>query len=342
MSNYLYGIACKLAGPYCPDIRIYVERTPFFNATMAPNGSMTIWTGFLLRTQNEAQIAAVIGHEIGHYIRRHGIQRLADARAKADFTMAFSMVAFAFGVPAAGDVAQLMTLSSILSYSRDNEREADLIGINLMARYGYDTREASKIWQQLVRETDPDGEKGMLSTSTPFASSHPPEAERMTTLANIAEKIQGPGKWGSKGQETFDAIIAPRKFDFLRDEVRLRNWESSLELLTILAENGHPKNEIAYFKGEIYRQRNREADTDAKEEDKHVADIERAINAYEECIAAGSPPPQAYRALGQIYQRQGKTDHARANLGKYLDAAPDASDASMIRYVIRTMTGPSL
>ena len=53
-------------------------RTPYFNASMAPNGMMQVWSGLLLRVDNEAQLAAVLGHEIGHYLARHSVERLRD------------------------------------------------------------------------------------------------------------------------------------------------------------------------------------------------------------------------------------------------------------------------
>ena len=65
INQYVREIVCKLAGPDCASIRIYVMQVPLFNATMAPNGIMQIWTGLLLRAKNEAQLAYVLGHEIG-------------------------------------------------------------------------------------------------------------------------------------------------------------------------------------------------------------------------------------------------------------------------------------
>ena len=65
LNKYLQDLVCRLGGDHCPDIRVHVVRTPLFNATMAPNGMMQVWTGLLLRAENEAQLAAILGHEIG-------------------------------------------------------------------------------------------------------------------------------------------------------------------------------------------------------------------------------------------------------------------------------------
>lgn len=335
LNRYLNTLVCDLAGPYCNDVRVYVQRIPIFNATMAPNGMMSIYSGFLLRAQNEAQLAAVLGHEIGHYIRRHSIQRIEDIIAKQDFGLAFGMFAAGLGVPAAADLVQLAILGSVYSFSRDNEREADLIGINLMHIRGYDTREAGKIWKQLRREQNPGKDSGDASTAAPFASTHPSDSERMTTLAIVAEKLQGPGKWGTTNEERFDRIVGPWKFRFLQDEVRLRNWKSSLELLGILSEHGHDAAEIQYFKGEIFRNRDKGADEDAEKEEDRIADIDLALKAYERSIELPNTPAESYRAVGLIYLKQSKVAQAREALSRYLQVRPDATDKKLINHMIK-------
>ncbi len=339
LRKYIAQVICDLAGPYCSDMRVYVQNIPMFNATMAANGMMNVYSGFLLRMQNEAQMAAVLGHEIGHYIRRHSIQGMADRHAKQDFMMGFRMVMLAAGMPAISDIADLMATGAIFSYGRDNEREADLIGINLLAKNGYDAREAAKIWRQLILEQDADADFDDLSTSAAFSSSHPAQAERMITLDALAQELQGPGKWGKTHKSRFDRYVGPWKFRFLEDEVRLRQWKSSLNLLNIIKDNGHDLAEVYFFRGEIFRGRGRKADDDREKPEERPSDQDRAIEAYQASIKTGSPPPQAYRALGEIFHRLGKHDDARDNLTKYIMLAPRATDVNMIKFVLGTLTG---
>ena len=80
LRSYVQDIACRLGAGHCPDIRVHLVRTPYFNASMAPNGMMQVWSGLLLRVDNEAQLAAVLGHEIGHYLARHSVERLRDVK----------------------------------------------------------------------------------------------------------------------------------------------------------------------------------------------------------------------------------------------------------------------
>lgn len=154
LNTYVHDIACRLAGNYCPDLRVYILRTPYFNASMAPNGMMQVWSGLLVRCRNEAQLAAILGHEIGHYVRQHSLQKFRDVRAKSDLAVFLSLGMAAAGVGAFAPLAQLALVASIYSFSRDQEREADAFGIKVMADAGYAPIEASRVWEQIVKEQD--------------------------------------------------------------------------------------------------------------------------------------------------------------------------------------------
>src|SRR6185436_15359250 len=115
----LKRIACRLAGDHCPDMRVYLVRTPVFNASMAPNGMMQVWSGLLLRTSNEAQLAAVLGHEIGHYMARHTLERLRDVKQRAAFGQFLGIAFAAARIGSVGSLAQLGVMASLFSYGRD-------------------------------------------------------------------------------------------------------------------------------------------------------------------------------------------------------------------------------
>jgi predicted Zn-dependent protease len=69
-------------GRETPDLRIYLMRSALFNASMFPTGMMVVNTGLMARVRNEAQLAAVLGHEAGHYYRKHSIERYRSLRNK--------------------------------------------------------------------------------------------------------------------------------------------------------------------------------------------------------------------------------------------------------------------
>ena len=181
LEKYLKNILCNLSRDYCKDIRVYVQDIPYFNAFMAPNGMMVVWTGLLLRAQNEAQVAAVIGHEAGHYIKRHSLKSWLDAKSRTDLMVLLSLGLAVGGVPAGGDIfnlTQLLQIGFMAKHSRDNEREADKIGLDFLINSGYDPYEAPKIWENIVKEM----ELGEVNKPLSFLASHPAPEERIKNL----------------------------------------------------------------------------------------------------------------------------------------------------------------
>jgi predicted Zn-dependent protease len=302
---YLQGIACRLAGTHCPDVRVYPIRTPIFNANMAPNGMMQIWSGLLLRVENEAQLAAVLGHELGHYMRRHTLEQLRDARARSAFATFISV----FGL--AGMAVQLATLAGSFAFSRDQEREADAIGLRLMTDAGYDPREAAEIWENLRAElaAAPDGRPN------PMTATHPGIEERSATLARLAEGATG----GSLGEAEYAKALAPFQFELLEDEVRRAQHGETLVLLDRLLKRAPERADLFYFRGETRRLRAKEGDLDAA-----LADLRQAV-------ALGREPPQAHRSLGYVLRLKEQPTEAQAEFARYIELLPSAPDAALIR-----------
>src|SRR5688500_173108 len=85
LNDYVRGVLCRTVGDErCKATRLYLVRTPYFNASMAPNGTTIVYTGLLLRMRDEAQLAAVLGHEFTHFEQRHTLRLFKDIRAKTD------------------------------------------------------------------------------------------------------------------------------------------------------------------------------------------------------------------------------------------------------------------
>ena len=313
--GYLRDMVCKLAPEHCADIRLYVVQTPHFNASMAPNGTMQVWTGLLLRADNEAQLAYVPGHELGHYLRRHSVQRWRDVRMKTSVASVFTVLTAAAGQGYIGSLAQLAALGSILQFSRDNEREADDIGVELMVRAAYDPREAPKIWEAL------DKERRAAKDSEPlvFFATHPPTDERIETLKELARKTYAQDRDWTDGRQAYLAAIRPLRARLLRDELRLRDFARTQVLLERLLTAEPVSGELHFFRGELYRLRNDEGDP------------ARALASYERALALGSAPPEANRAAGLLLMRQGQKAQARAAFDRYLTEAPEAEDKPMIQ-----------
>jgi predicted Zn-dependent protease len=308
LRDYVQNIACRLAGDHCPDIRVYLVQTPLFNANVAPNGMMQIWTGLMLRMENEAQLAAVLGHEIGHYMARHALERLRDVKSR----LAFGQFLGLFGL--VGAVGQLAVLASVFAYSRDQEREADRIGAVLMREAGYDPAEAATMWSNLLLEikAKPNSDP---ARSSPMFAGHPPPEERQETLKRLADKTPG----GVTNEVPWVEKTRPYLHEWLTDEIKRGQHEESIALLTRMLARSPAQPEFAYARGEAYRLRANGNDLDA------------ALADYQAAVSIGGAPPETYRGLGVIYRQRNQAAEARASFQRYLESAPVAPDSAMIK-----------
>lgn len=308
LREYLQGIVNKLAGEHAADMRVYPVRTPHFNASMAPNGMMQVWSGLLLRVDNEAQLAAVLGHEIAHYLQRHSIERLRDLKARSAFGLFFGML----GV--VGLVGQLANTAGAFGFSRDHEREADAIGLSLMRQAGYDTREAAKVWDNLRAEVQA-SYGGDPSKSSPMFATHPASEERSSTLSALSADDSG----GFVGSAEFNQKLASLQRAMLDDELRRGQFGPTLVLLERLIARDPGRSELLYFRGEARRLRAGPGDHDLA-----LADFLRAQEL-------GHEPPEVHRSLGYLFKQRDDIESARAAFVRYLERAPTAADSAMIK-----------
>jgi predicted Zn-dependent protease len=159
---------------------IHVIASPEVNAWCMPGGKLALYTGLLERVQpSAAELAAVIGHEIAHALREHARERASRAFTQG---LLLDILGAAAGVdPGSIDFARL-ALEVTLNFpnSREQEDEADRIGVELAARAGYDPRAAVTLWQKLIE----------LNGGAPpeFLSTHPSANARIRAVARYAER----------------------------------------------------------------------------------------------------------------------------------------------------------
>lgn len=310
LQAYLSDMVCRLVGDHCPDIRVHVVRTPFFNATMAPNGMMQIWSGLLLRVDNEAQLAAVVGHEIGHYLERHSLERLRDMKSRAAFGQFIGM----FG--AVGSLAQLGVLAGAFAFSREHETRADVLGMRLLKRAGYRAQEAAQVWDNLLGELQIRGGSDVGQRS-PMMATHPPVATRRDDLLKLAGDDSGETR-----AEPLAQVLAPHRLDWLHDEIRRGQHEESLVLFGRMLKTRPDDVQARYARGEIYRLRAQEKD------------LPLAIQDLQQATQMPGTPAMTYRSLGLIHKQQAQKSQALASFEKYLELAPQAPDAALVRSYI--------
>lgn len=317
LNSYVHDIVCRLGKDYCPDIRGYILRTPYFNASMAPNGMMQVWTGLLLRCVDEAQLAAILGHEMGHFLRQHSIQRYRDARDKASFGTFLGMGLAIAGAGSAAPLANLALLASTFAFSRDQEREADEIGLELMTKAGYSPVAAPEVWEQLIAES----RAGTASRSSGFLfATHPEPEERLGTLRETAAKLDT--RTAERGHDRYLQKLGLVRQRIVTDELALRQYgRSELVFDRLLAQS--PDDGLLWFaKGEVCRLRDGEDD------------VARARIAYDKAIAAGGAPTEVHRSIMMIEMKAGARERAQSAFNAYLKLKPDAPDAEMLRTLI--------
>lgn len=305
--SYVQDLACRLAGDHCQDVRVHVVRTPHFNASMAPNGMMQVWSGLLLRVENEAQLAAVIGHELGHYFERHSLERLRDTKNRAAFAQMLGM----FGL--VGAIAQIGVVASMFAFSREHEQRADQIGIQLMHDAGYDGAQAALVWDNLLDELKVRGGEDVGKRSPMFAT-HPPVENRRDELLRLAGK-----RGGETGAAQFQQATAPFRMEWLQDELRRGQYEESLALFDRQLRSRPDDAQLLYARGEAYRLRDGNGD------------LARSLDDLVRSTATDAPPPEAFRSLGLLHRRRTDAPAAAAAFQKYLALAPASPDAGLIQ-----------
>jgi predicted Zn-dependent protease len=152
------------------------------NAFALPGGKVGVYTGLLKLAETDDELAVVIGHEIAHVTARHGSERMSKGLAAAVLGAALEvateesrnrdLILTAYGIGAGG---------TMLKFSRDNESEADFIGIRYAAKAGYDPHAAIDFWRKMARE-----EKGARLPA--FLSTHPTDTKR---IADLEKAIPG-------------------------------------------------------------------------------------------------------------------------------------------------------
>jgi predicted Zn-dependent protease len=155
------------------------------NAWAMPGGKMAVYTGLIERLNaTDDELAAVMGHEIAHALREHARERIArQMSTQAASTIGSIAIQILTGVQLdpqiAGTVGQAVF---VLPNSRENEQEADVIGVELMARAGYDPRAALSLWQKMGQASGGGGPPEFLST-------HPSSATRLRDLQAYVDKV---------------------------------------------------------------------------------------------------------------------------------------------------------
>ncbi|WP_037490078.1 M48 family metallopeptidase [Sphingobium indicum] len=322
LTRYLTKILCDTVGAdRCNSARIYVMREPTFNATMAPNGTMRIFSGLLLRVHNEAELGAILGHEFGHFESRHSLEKFRSGRQGTDllaWAAVLASLAPSYDVRRPYQDLQLSVYGNLFRFGRDQEREADALGIGYLNKSQFPPQAASLVWQNVMAEIEASAQvRGLKKPNferIAFTASHPPHGERAATMATLALPDAAAR---DAGADRYRAALAPWLPLFLEDQVKLNDFGASDYLIQSLAQSGWTAP-LWFARGELYRSRGAQRD------------LVNAAEFYAQAIASDGSMADAYRGLGLSLVKTGRRSEGAQALRTYLEKKPDASDASMI------------
>jgi len=322
LNAYVERVLCDTVGKdRCSGVRVHILNIPAFNATMSPNGAMTVWSGLLLRVRSEAQLAAVLGHEFAHFEMRHSLKGFEQRRSASD---AWSWLAVLGGIAQVntGD-AQVSLVGSIFQFNRGQETEADLLGLKYLAQSPYPSRAASEVWQQLMEEADATDFGRKLkrreSYRAGFFDTHPTSLSRADYLLDQALAYNDSGD--PRDDEHY-AAIKKHLPKFLSDQVKLNDFNGTEYILSGIAGTTGWTGELLHARAELFAARG------------NPRDLITSTTLYLQAMEAGYRPPETLRGLGLSLVKSGKRSEGAKYLEDYLAAAPDAPDAAIIKMYV--------
>jgi len=167
------------------EVLVFEDPTP--NAFALPGNKIGVHTGMLTLVDNQDQLAAVIGHEIGHVMAKHSNERASQEMAVnsgINLIQAVTMPQTALGQTAVGLLGVGAQYGVLMPFSRTHESEADTIGVDLMARSGFDPRQSIVLWQKMEQASQG-------QNPVEFMSTHPSHETRIQDLEKHMPQAMG-------------------------------------------------------------------------------------------------------------------------------------------------------
>lgn len=327
LQAYLESVMCRTVPEYCRDIRIYVLPNGEFSAYVMPNGAIGVSTGLLLQLSNEAQLAAVLGHEVVHYAERHGLIRYDALRSLARTRRILSSVIVAgIGVAAAtqhGHLAgtilrrgirvranlEMVDILNILRHSREQEAEADLISRLRMASTGYDVGAVAELWTFLESEE----EARRINLYPGLLLTHPRSTARARSAEEDADTFRHEYPDADRlGDEEYMLRIKPFRHEWLLYARSTLSPELEALLIERQWEIGVGPGLVLFHEAGMLRKRNGEGDQVL------------AVATFRDALGHEDHPPETHRELGLALWKIGETGEARQAFHRYLTDHPDA------------------
>lgn len=192
INDYIDDLGHRLAAN-SPDkyqrFNFFVVKDNSINAFAMPGGVIGVHTGLLIAANNESEVAGVLGHEIGHVVQHHLARMLAKQKNDSVIsmaTMALALLAARSNPQLTGGALTAATANSIqkqIDYTREHEREADRVGLQIMESAGFDARAMPSFFETLQK-----GTRFSEGSAPAFLRTHPLTSERIADVRNRVEQ----------------------------------------------------------------------------------------------------------------------------------------------------------
>lgn len=321
VNAWIKALLCRTVGEdRCKSARVYLVKDQSFNASMSPNGMMIVHTGMLLRLHSEAELAGILGHEFGHFEKRHTLDAFRAGR-NANSAIAWITV---LGL-AANRSTYYMRRDIIFGYyrfKRTEEVEADLIGFEYVRGSPYRHRFAT-IWIRIVQEDDDrliaKGLRPGRSHFTGWLDSHPSPLTRASYLSAVETESKGDGDEGVAEYAVATASIMPELYDGL---IKSNDFGGADYVLRTRGEIVGWNGQLLFARGELYRLRG------------NPRDLVNAREFFTTATKFSDAPPEVWRGLGLCEYRLGNIEAGKSALREYLARSPSAKDSASINAIL--------
>jgi len=319
LENYLNRVAKKLqAHSVAPDldIQIKVLKDPNLNAFAYPNGVIYVHSGILARMDNEAQLAALLAHEMTHCTHRHSLRIIRSIKDRPAYVAAVQDTLDR--ISAVHEIARILgaagSIAAVSGYTRELESEADQVGLDLMAKANYDSREALKLFEHLRLDIETEGIEEPF-----FFGTHPNIQQRIESVsAWLTEKVTNKDTL-IKNTVEFQAGLRQVMLVNARLDLRLGRFDLAHKAVTKYMARRPQDARANYLLGEILRQRNRQDDAAS------------AITYFKKAISLDPSYPEPHQALGLMHYKKGKKLLAKKFFESCLLLSPDAGAKAYIQ-----------
>ena len=326
LEAYLNNVVSRLLPQTAPEnleIRVKVLKNAYLNAFAYPNGMIYIHTGLLARMDNEAQLAAVLAHEITHCTHRHALRVFRHFKDRRSFLtdVQHTLMANKGLQKLARNIGLTGSLAAVSGYARELEAEADRVGIEMMTAAGYNTKDAVSLFDHMISEIEQEGSEEPF-----FFGSRARVRERIENMQNKTADRYPRQRSAFKNSELFLEKLDHLFLDNAQLDIRLGRYQAARRAIEKFLRIKPDDTRAHFLLGESYRQQGQDSD------------IPKALKCYNRAITLDPSFAAPHKAIGLIHYKRGQRALAKKFFESCLQLAPNAPDKAYIKGYLQQFT----